>query len=84
MRFPHELTVTLREKEYTIVDVSIGRAEPDVGIMSDYIDDFGLKNDKGEEVDITAMALTSAEEDQITEAIYNALRSYDEDYPEDE
>lgn len=56
--------VTLRGQEIK-VEGSMGRAEPDVGIMSSYLDDFEIYNLDGQELD---WDLTDEEVDTINDA----------------
>lgn len=66
------------------VEFSMGNAEPDVGIMSDYIDEWyiteiaGRPLRKGEKCDwlYKRIEARKGEEDRITEACFEAAEGY--------
>lgn len=69
------------------VEFSIGRAEHDVGIMSDYVDEWyivaiaGRTLRKGEKCDWLYKRIEAAkEEDKIVEACCECAGDYDDDY----
>jgi hypothetical protein len=61
--------VTLRGKSWDIVDVAWCRAEPDVGIMSDYVDGYDLEDADGNRWDWDRDQLTAEEEQVIDKAL---------------
>lgn len=61
--------LTLRGQEIVIDDIVMGAAEPDVGIMTRYLDEWTLKDSDGEELD---WELTDEEVEAISQAVLKA------------
>lgn len=70
-------SVLLRGKVWEIVNIAWCGAEPDVGIMSDYVDSYDLEDDDGNRWDWDKEQLTSAEEKAVDEVLYKLARDYD-------
>lgn len=71
------ITVNLRGQEVEITHFNIARAEPDVGLMSDYLDDWELADENGE---ILEWELTEEESDVVSQAIHDYLNNSEEDF----
>lgn len=61
--------VLLRGKLWEFVDVKWCGAEPDVGIMSDYVDSFDLQDADGNLWDWDKEQLTEAEDKVVNDAL---------------
>jgi len=61
--------VRLRGKIWTICNVSWCAAEPDVGIMSDYVDEFDLSDEDGNQWDWDTDQLTKEEDGIVNDSL---------------
>lgn len=73
-------TVTLRGKQWEVTNIEWAGAEPDVGIMSDYVDSFDLKDvETGTSWDWDKDQLTNEEDKLVNAALSNLMHEPDED-----
>ena len=61
--------IILRGKFWTFTNVKWNRAEPDVGIMSDYPDSFDLEDEHGNLWDWSKEQLTDEEDKVVNECL---------------
>jgi hypothetical protein len=71
--------VLLRGRYWSFTNIQWARAEPDVGIMSDYVEGFDLEDDQGVRWDWDKDQLTAQEEDLVNSALAS-LPSSEESY----
>lgn len=72
--------VQLRGKEWEIINVEMAGAEPDIGIMSAYVEGYDLQDPNGNLWDWDKEQLT-AEEEKAVDLVLNQL--VDDDEPPD-
>lgn len=66
----HEFTQEVEVKERNLTaHYTVAPAEPDVGIMGDYVDDIWLVNSSGERAAFTECHMTDADWDNLTATV---------------
>ena len=70
--------VTLRGKVWTVENIVWNGAEPDVGIMSSYVDTYDLVDEGGNVWDWNTEVMTPEEEKAVDAVISNMVQEYDD------
>ena len=74
MKLP-SIDIVLRGMDVIVTDILIGRADPDVGVMADYIEEYTIRDS---EERVLEWILTEEEWRYVDEVIYSHLNNYEE------